>query len=183
MVVRPEVMAIDSSSSSEGEEMAQRGELDLCLMFQEGRSSSGPLVKKLWPTSKRTPPPAATVSKSPAKRKGMGSGAPFAAAQEKRGPTAPPLRFTSASAWDQAVLAQHRSIARARARNDELKAELQTAQATLTAAQATLVAAQQGEQSAKAALTAAQAGEQEAKAALAAAQEGEQATKATEAAL
>ncbi|XP_062097893.1 uncharacterized protein LOC133803792 [Humulus lupulus] len=77
-----------------------------------------------------------------------------------------------------AVLAQHRSIARARARNDELKAELQTAQAALTATQAALVAAQQGEQSAKVALTVAQAGEQAAKVALTAAQEGEQAASA-----
>ncbi|XP_062114562.1 uncharacterized protein LOC133825663 [Humulus lupulus] len=123
--------------SGQGEEMAQRGEPDIHLMFQEGRSSSGPLVKKIWLSSKKTPPPAAT-----------------------------------------AVLAQHHSIARARAKNDELKAELQTAQATLTATQAALVATQQGEQSANAALTAAQAGKQAAKAALAAAQEGKQVAKA-----
>ncbi|XP_062097476.1 uncharacterized protein LOC133803443 [Humulus lupulus] len=82
-----------------------------------------------------------------------------------------------------AVLAQHRSIARARAKNEELKAELQTAQAALSASQAALAAAQQGELSAKAALTAAQEGEQAAKAALTAAQEGEQTAKASLAAL
>ncbi|XP_062114292.1 uncharacterized protein LOC133825351 [Humulus lupulus] len=82
------------------EAMAQQGEPDIFLMFQEGRSSEGPLVKKLRPTSKKTPPPAATASKSPAKGKGSGSGAPPAAAPEKRGPPAPPPRFPPAPARD-----------------------------------------------------------------------------------
>ncbi|XP_062085561.1 uncharacterized protein LOC133791656 [Humulus lupulus] len=173
--------------------MAQQGDPDIRLMFQEGRSNSGPLVKRLRPTSKKMPPPDATVSKSPAKRKGPGSGAPSAAAQEKRGLAAPPPRFPSAPTRDQGApagppalmvpaatvaLAHHHSIARAKARNEELKVEIQTTQAALTTTQAALAAAQQGEQSAKTSLTAAQACEQAAKATLTAAQEGEQAAKA-----
>ncbi|XP_062085905.1 uncharacterized protein LOC133792012 [Humulus lupulus] len=80
-----------------------------------------------------------------------------------------------------AVLAQHHSIvrarARARARNEELKAKLHSTQVALSATQAALVAAQQGELSTKAAVTAAQEGEQATKAALTAAQEGKQAAK------
>ncbi|XP_062088134.1 uncharacterized protein LOC133794765 [Humulus lupulus] len=62
------------------------------------------------------------------------------------------------------TLALYCSVARSRARNDELRGELQTAQA---AAQVALATAQQQEQSAKAALTAAQEGEQAAQASLA----------------
>ncbi|XP_062104789.1 uncharacterized protein LOC133816154 [Humulus lupulus] len=196
--------------------MAQRGEPDIRSMFQEGRSSEGPLVKKIQPTSKKTPPSAVTASKSLAK--GKGSGSLHAATPKKRGPAAPPPRFPPTPARDQvasvgpaapvvpvatvhipvnaqdpkqipytfqgtiyetvnyavehfykakpndlraieerssenvmesalgmnltAVLAQHRNISRARARNDELKVELQTAQAALTAAQAALAASQ-----------------------------------------
>ncbi|XP_062119566.1 uncharacterized protein LOC133834070 [Humulus lupulus] len=215
-------------------------------MFQKGRSSEGPLVKKLRATSKKTPSSAVTASKSPTKGKGSGSGAPPAAPPEKRGPAIPPPRFPLALAQDQVapvgppapvvptatvrilinaqdleqipdtfrgtvyemenlehfykaepnnlraieeripenvVLAQHRSISRARTRNDELKAELQTAQAAFIVAQAALVASQQSEQSAKAVLAAAQADEQAAKAALTTAQEAEQAAKATSEAL
>ena len=70
----------------------------------------------------------------------------------------------------QEVLAQHCSIARARARNEELWAKLHGAQTALTIAQATLATAKQGEIDAKAALAASQECEQAAKAALAALQ-------------
>ncbi|XP_062098085.1 uncharacterized protein LOC133803924 [Humulus lupulus] len=69
-----------------------------------------------------------------------------------------------------AVLAQHHNIARAMARNEELRAELQAAQTALAAVQATLATAQQGKLDAKATLAASQKCEQAAKAALAALQ-------------
>ncbi|XP_062114037.1 uncharacterized protein LOC133825057 [Humulus lupulus] len=240
-------MEIDSSSNSEGEEMAQRGEPDICSMFQEGRSSEGPLVKRLRLTSKKMSPPAEPASQSPAKEKGSGSAAPPAAAPEKRCPIAllpcfppPPAREPVAPIGPQApvvpvatiripvnpqdlelipdtfrgtiyktanysmehfykakpndlraieekipenvmesalginltaVLAQHHRISRARARNEELKAEL-------TAAQAAIAASQQSKQSAKAALAVAHASEQTAKAALTTTREGKHAAKA-----
>ncbi|XP_062078093.1 uncharacterized protein LOC133782738 [Humulus lupulus] len=64
----------------------------------------------------------------------------------------------------------------ARARNEELQAELQVSQSALTAAQ-------ENERAAKAALAAAQKGELDAKVALALPQESEQATKVALAAL
>ncbi|XP_062094039.1 uncharacterized protein LOC133800082 [Humulus lupulus] len=64
----------------------------------------------------------------------------------------------------------YRSIARARARSDELRAELNAANTALTAAQ-------EGEQAAKATLVAAQKSEHDAKATLASSQESEQAAK------
>ncbi|XP_062106981.1 uncharacterized protein LOC133818242 [Humulus lupulus] len=68
------------------------------------------------------------------------------------------------------ALAQHRSITRARARNDELQAEINAAKTALTAAQ-------EGEQATKAAFPAAQKSEYDAKFALAPSQESEQAAK------
>ncbi|XP_062103415.1 uncharacterized protein LOC133814475 [Humulus lupulus] len=68
------------------------------------------------------------------------------------------------------VLAQYRSIARVRARNDELRAELNAGNTTLTAAQ-------EAEQVTKTALAAAHKNEHEAKAALVSSQESELAAK------
>ncbi|XP_062099079.1 uncharacterized protein LOC133804994 isoform X2 [Humulus lupulus] len=67
------------------------------------------------------------------------------------------------------ILAQYRSIARARARNDELQAD--------NAANTALTAAQEAEQVAKTALAAAHKNEHEAKTVLASSQESELAAK------
>ncbi|XP_062076239.1 uncharacterized protein LOC133780640 [Humulus lupulus] len=68
------------------------------------------------------------------------------------------------------ALAQYRSIAQARTRNDELQAKINAAKAALTAAQ-------EGEQAAKAAFVAAQKSEYDAKFSLASSQESKKAAK------
>ncbi|XP_062101477.1 uncharacterized protein LOC133807277 [Humulus lupulus] len=73
--LRPEVVAIDSSSSLEGEEMAQPGDNVLQSIFQGGNppsGSSGPLVKKPRFTKKTPPGP---VNKSPTKGRSQGPAA------------------------------------------------------------------------------------------------------------
>ncbi|XP_062100935.1 uncharacterized protein LOC133806868 [Humulus lupulus] len=74
------------------------------------------------------------------------------------------------------ALAQHRSIAQARARNNELQAKINAAKTALTTAQ-------EGEQAAKATFAAAQKSEYDAKLALASSQESEQAANIALAAL
>ena len=76
----------------------------------------------------------------------------------------------------QSTLAQHRSIAWARARNDELQAEINAAKTALTTAQ-------EGKQAAKAAFAATQKSEYDTKFVLASSQESEQAIKIALAAL
>ncbi|XP_062080889.1 flocculation protein FLO11-like [Humulus lupulus] len=227
----------DQSGAAIGEEMAERVGLDIRSMFPRGKPIEGPLVKRLQPSSKKTPPLAATTSQSPAKGKSSGLGAAPAAGPTAtfsrpppppppaREPVAPDLELipdtlqgtvyettnysvenfykakpTNLRAIKErspenvmesslemnltAVLTLHRSISRARSRNEEIKAELATAQDALAAskqnehtARAALAVAQASEREAKFALTTAQAAEQEVKAALAAVQAGEQEEK------
>ncbi|XP_062075526.1 uncharacterized protein LOC133779598 [Humulus lupulus] len=222
--------------SSQGEEMVERGGPDIRSMFPRGKPIEGSLVKRLRPSSKKTPPPVATTSQSSAKGKSSGPGAAPAAGPTATFPRPPPpppparelvapvgplapagpptpvvpaatTRITvnpqdlelipdtfRGTVYEMAnysvVLALHRNISRARSRNEEIKAELTTAQAALTALEqneqiirAALAVAQASEGEAKSALTTAQAAEQEAKAALAVAQEGEQEARATSTAL
>ncbi|XP_062113164.1 uncharacterized protein LOC133824301 [Humulus lupulus] len=174
--------------SVQGEEMAERGGPDIRSMFRRGKALEGPLVKRLRLSSKKTPPLAATTSQSPTKGKSSSLGASpvtGATAIFPR-PPPPPARESVASA----VLALHRSISRARSKNEEIKVELAAAQATLYAseqneqtAKSALAAAQASEREAKSALTTAQAAEQKAKVALAAAQVDEQEARATSTAL
>ena len=81
--------------------MAQPGVPDIRTIFQEGKSSTGLVVKKPWYTSTKAHPAAGTTSRSLAKGKGQSSKA--LDAQEKRGLPSPPPRFPSASARDQAA--------------------------------------------------------------------------------
>ncbi|XP_062089507.1 uncharacterized protein LOC133796043 [Humulus lupulus] len=129
------------------EEMEQPGVADLRTAFHTLKTGLGPAVNRLR-ILKKTPHAAGNTSRSPAKGKDTSS-----------------TRESVPS-----VLAQYRSIAQTRARNDELWAELNAANTALTAAQ-------EGEQVAKAALAAAQKSEHDAMAALASSQENDQAAK------
>ncbi|XP_062076202.1 uncharacterized protein LOC133780545 [Humulus lupulus] len=230
--------------------MEQIGAPDLCTAFQAVKTGLGPVVKRPGLT-KKAPPAAGNVSKSPAKGKGTSSTAPVSSVTQRRIPSPPPPpRF--APSQDQVIqadppappalaatvripvdpqdleripeafqrilyetashmvghaykassrdlrtieerspknilesalgmtltsaLAQHRSIARARARNDELQAEINVAKIAL-------IAAQESEQAAKVAFAATQKSEYDAKFALALSQESEQAAKIALAAL